>query len=409
MHNFGILLITSIIIACNKNDAPASSGPREVVTVVAENRDLEAYRSFPASLEGRVSNEVRAKIQGYITEVLVDEGQVVHQGQPLFRLETNILDESASAARAGVGAAQSGVSAAEANVSAARAAVNAAQVEVDKLRPLVERNIISNVQLETAMANHAQAQAQLSQALAARQQAQAGVSQARANLQGVQENINFAVIRAPISGIVGRINLRTGSLVGPGDQTPITSVSDTKEIFAYFSMNEREYFDFLEDTEGESLSQKLNHLSEVQLVLANGAVYPHEGTIEAVTGQINPQTGTIQFRVRIPNPQSFLSHGNTGTIRIPVPHPSSLIVPESATYEQQGMVYVYKVVQDTARNQVIQVVDRVDNMVIVSSGISRGDTVVAQGVAAIRPGTAVKKVHKSTDEILKQLQPVFTD
>ncbi len=187
-----ILALSALAVtACKKEESRPPMGPKVVATVAAETRNVTGYSSFPASIEGRVNNGVRAKMQGYITQVLVDEGQFVSTGQPLFRLETNALDQSASAARAGVGAARSSVSAAEANVKAAQSAVNAAQVEVDKLRPLVEKNIISSVQLQTAQANLARAQAQLSQAIAAKQQAAAGVSQAQANYQGVQENINY--------------------------------------------------------------------------------------------------------------------------------------------------------------------------------------------------------------------------
>src|SRR5690606_23709374 len=177
--------------ACKKEEKPPQ-GPKAVTTVVVETRNVTGYSTFPTTIQGRNNNDVRAKIQGYITQVLVDEGQYVTKGQPLFRLETNTLNESADAARAGIGAAQSGVSAAKANVSAAQAAVNASQVEVNKLIPLVQKNIISSVQLETAKANLSRAQAQLAQAKAAQQQAVAGVSQASANYKGVQANIDYS-------------------------------------------------------------------------------------------------------------------------------------------------------------------------------------------------------------------------
>src|SRR5690606_32497816 len=142
--------------------------------------------------------------------------------------------------------------------------------------------------------NLSRAQGQLEQARAAYQQAQA-------NYSGVQANIDFGVVRSPISGVVGAINFREGSLVGPADQTPITTVSETGEVYAYFSMNEREYFDFLANTEGKNISEKLKNIPEVELVLANGQVYSEKGKIKTVTGQINPQTGTIQFRATFAN------------------------------------------------------------------------------------------------------------
>ncbi|MGS0748762.1 biotin/lipoyl-binding protein [Halpernia sp. GG3] len=131
-----------------------------------ETKSLVGYQSFPASIEGIINNDVRAKIQGYITQVLVTEGQYVTKGQPLFRLETNVLSQNAAAAKSSISAAQANVSASESNIQAAAASVNAAQVEVNKLKPLVQKNIISNVQLQTAMADLAKADAMLQQAKA---------------------------------------------------------------------------------------------------------------------------------------------------------------------------------------------------------------------------------------------------
>ena len=152
MKNKLIIISLSLlsVLSCKKTEEKKPEGPKEVPVVEVQERNVTGYQSFPASIQGRVNNDVRAKIQGYITQVLVDEGQYVTKGQPLFRLETNTLNQSADAARAGIGAAQSGVAAAKANVSAAQAAVNASQVEVNKLIPLVQKNIISSVQLETA-------------------------------------------------------------------------------------------------------------------------------------------------------------------------------------------------------------------------------------------------------------------
>ncbi len=407
-NKFAILAFSALALSsCKKgNEAPAQ-GPKAVSTVQAETRNVTGYTTFPASIQGRVNNDVRAKIQGYITQVLVDEGQYVSKGQPLFRLETNALSQSASAARAGVGAARSSVSAADANVKAAQASVNAAKVEVDKLRPLVEKNIISNVQLQTAQANLARAQAQLSQAVAAKQQASAGVAQAQANFQGVQENVNYSIIRAPISGVIGKINMRNGSLVGPNDPSPITTVSDTNELYAYFSMNEKEYLDFLKNSYGANVPEKLKNMPMVDLELANGEIYGEKGRVEAVTGQIDPATGSIQFRVSLPNPQKLLSNGNSGKIRIPKLYDNAVVIPETATYEQQGLVYVYKVEQDTAKNYTVKVLDRVDNMVIVESGVKKGENVIAEGVGTLKPGTPVKPQPKKFDDIVNSIKPVF--
>ena len=409
MKNKIILLTFSAlsVLSCNKGDQKPPQGPKVVSTVAVEARNVIGYSTFPASIEGRVNNDVRAKMQGYITQVLVDEGQYVSKGQPLFRLETNSLNQSANAAKAGVGAARSNVSASEASVKAAQAAVNAAQVEVNKLRPLVEKNIISSVQLQTAQANLARAQAQVAQAQAGKQQASAGVAQAQANFQGVQANIDYSVIRAPISGVIGKINFRTGSLVGPGDPMPISTVSDTSELYAYFSMNEKEYLDFLKNSKGATVPEKIKNMPAIELVLANGDVYEEKGYVKAVTGQIDAATGSIQFRVSFPNPKKLLSNGNSGSVRIPIAYDNVLVVPESATIEQQGLVYIYKVKQDTAKSTAIKVIDRVNNMVVIKEGAEKGEIVVVEGVGTLKTGTPVKPQPKKFDDIINAIQPIF--
>ena len=380
------------LTACKK-EAPKQDGPKPFPVVSVENKNVVGYDTFPASIEGRVNNDVRAKIQGYITQVLVDEGQYVTKGQPLFRLETNILTENAAASKAGIGAAES-------NIAAAQAQVNAANVEVNKLKPLVQKNIISNVQLQTAQANLAQAQAGLQQAIAAKRQAVA-------NYKGVEANIDYSVIRAPISGVIGKLPLKVGSLVGPTDQVALTTISDTSEIFAYFSMNEKSYFDFLENSVGANVPEKIKNLPMVELELANGSIYPEKGRIEAITGSLDPTTGTIQFRVSFKNAQKLLSNGNSGTIRFPKRYDNVLVVPESATYEQQGIVYVYKVEKDTARNTVVEVIERIDNLALIKSGVKKGEVIIAAGTGNIKQGTAVKPKKVSMDSLVQSVKPKF--
>lgn len=412
MKNVNVMMVGALAIAlssCGKKDnaGAQAQGPTPYPVVDVPTRVVTSYDEYPTNIEGVVNNEVRAKIQGYITEVYVDEGQYVQAGQPLFRLETNVLTQNADAARSGVGAAQASVKSAQANVNAAKASVNAAQVEVDKLTPLVQKNIISNVQLETAKANLAKAQASYNQALAAVGQAQAGVTQAQANYKGAQANVDYSVVRAPISGVLGSINFRQGTLVGPSDPTAITTVSNTSKVYAYFSMNEKEYLNFITKSEGATLKDKLNKIPAVELVLANGDVYPEKGKIQTVTGQINPTTGTIDFRVTFNNEAKLLANGNSGRIRVPKTYVDVLVVPEAATFEQQGMTYVYKVTKDTAYATPITVVERANNIAVVKDGVKKGDKVVAQGVGKLRDKTAVKPMPANFDTIVNSTKTVF--
>ena len=389
-----ILSIAAVSFTSCKKEEMRKDGPKPAPIVTAEVKNLTGYQEFPASIQGIVNNDVRAKIQGYITQVLVDEGQYVTKGQALFRLETNMLNENADAAR-------SGITAAQASVQAARAGVSAAKVEVDKLRPLVAKNIISSVQLQTAEANLARANAQLAQASASQQQA-------TATYKGVQANIDYSVIRAPISGVVGRLPLKVGSLVGPTDQVPLTTISDTREVYAYFSMNEKEYLNFLEKSYGATVPEKLRNMPMVELALANGSMYGDKGRIEAVTGQVDANTGTIQFRAGFPNASKLLTNGNSGTVKIPIDYSGALVVPESATYEQQGIVYIYKVGADNkVKSTDVQVKDRVNNMAIITSGVQKGDNVVALGVNTLKDGLEIIPKPIKMDSLVQTIKPIF--
>lgn len=372
------VLSTTLFASCIGSEITQEE-ERTYPVVEVENRDVLGYQTYPTSIQGINNNDVRTKIQGYISEVLVDEGQRVNKGQVMFKLETNVLSQTESAAQSSVAAAQ--------------AKVAVAQVEVKKLEPLVDQNIISPILLETAQVRLLHANSEL--------------KQAKANYNSIAANVDYAIIRAPVDGVVGKINLRSGALVGPSDQTPITTVSDIRALYAYFSMNESEYLNFLYETAGNSSEEKLKNIPPVGLLMANGRIYDEKGTISAITGQINPQTGSIQFRVSFPNKQGILTNGNSGTIRIPKSYKNTLVIPETSVFEQQGKVYTYIVTNDTVRLTEIKEIDRINNLVLVESGLKQGDIVVAGGMSGLRSNTAIRQTKTVIDSIINNIQPIF--
>ena len=349
-----------------KKAGPQGPGALALPVVEVPLKTVTGYSSYPVSIEGTINSAVRAKVSGYITAVLVDEGQKVNRGQTLFKLETQALTQDAGAAKANV---------------------NAARVEVEKLKPLVEKEIISSVQLETA---------------------QARLAQAEANYKSVTASIDYATIRSPIDGYVGAINFRQGALVSPADPTPLTTDSDTDEVYAFFAMNERDYLDFLQNAEGQNLSQKIENFPPVELLLVNGEPYKHKGKIETVTGQVNRSTGTVSFRATFPNPDRMLANGNSGSIRIPKTYNEVPVVPEASTFEQQGIVYVFQVRGDTvALATPIEVTDRVNNVIVVKSGVEAGDKIVARGVGKLRDNTPVTPQVIPFDSVANSIEVVF--
>lgn len=330
------------------------------------SKQITGYSSYPASIEGIVNSDIRAKVSGYIKQVLVDEGEKVRAGQPLFRLETASLSQDAEAAKA---------------------SVNAAQVEVDRLGPLVEKGIVSNVQLETARAK---------------------LAQAKSTYNSITANIGYATVKSPIDGYVGAIPYRVGSLISPADATPLTTVSDISEVYAYFSMNEKDYLDFIQNAEGETLQDKLDNLPAVNLQLANGSIYKEKGKIQTVTGQVNQSTGTVSFRAIFENPNLIVTNGNSGKVLIPTTYTDAPVIPQAATFERQGQILVYHVKEDnTVSADVVEIKDRIDNLYVVKSGVKVGDVIVSDGVGKLRPNMPIVPQEVPYDSVVKPLETVF--
>jgi membrane fusion protein (multidrug efflux system) len=360
------LLLASCGDKKNAQQAQFGQQAPTLPVVSVPTKTVTAYTSYPASIEGIVNSEVRAKISAYITDVLVDEGQKVKKGQTLFKLETQILNQDAAAARANV---------------------NAAQVEVDKLKPLVEKNIISNVQLETAKAK---------------------LQQAKSSYNGIAASIDFGNIKSPVDGFVGSINLRKGALVSPSSQIPMTTVADISKVYAYFSMNEKEYLDFMQNAEGKDVEEKIKKLPKVRLLLANGSLYEEEGTIETINSQVNANTGSISFRAVFDNPSRILTSGNSGRIQIPKVYTDVIVVPQEATFEQQGNIYVYKVGKDsTATSSKIGTSAAVGNLYVVTSGLENGDVIVAKGANKLRGNSKINPQEMPFDSIAKPTETLF--
>lgn len=365
-----MLGISLFFAACggeNNNQSPygqQQAMPYPVITIPSET--VTAYVSYPTSLEGVINSEVRAKASGFITRVLVDEGEKVRKGQTLFTLETQSLSEDAAAAQANV---------------------NAAQVEVNKLIPLVEKNIISNVQLETAKAK---------------------LVQAKSGYNSIAANIGYATIKSPVDGYVGAIPFREGALISPTSQVPLTTVADIDKIYAFFSMNEKKYIDFIQNTKGDTRSERIKNLPKVRLRLANGKLYDQEGTIETINSQVNSSTGTVSFRAVFDNPAGLLSSGYSGLIEIPTIYVDATVVPAMSTFERQGITYVYKVQGDTmAVSTSIDIVDRTNNIIVVGEELKPGDKIVAQGVAKLRDQALIIPQPIEFDSIAKGLEKVF--
>lgn len=238
--------------------------------------------------------------------------------------------------------------------------------------------------------------------------ANAKLAQAKAAYKSIVANMDYALIRSPINGFISSIPYRTGSLVNPSSPQPLTTVSQTNEVYAYFAMNEVDYLNFIQNTPGKTLEEKIKHFLPVKFQMANGEIYPKEGHITAVTAQVDPNTGTVRFRATFPNPNHLIANGSSGKIFIPTPFKNATLVPKVSTYEQQGKTYVYQVLKDsTVTAKVLEVKGEVNNLYVVESGIRGGDKIIAKGAGKLHEKEKIIPEPMTIDSLQSDLSPIF--
>ena len=359
------IAIAGLMTACGGGSQQQMGNmPAQVETQKIVLGSAELEESYPATIKGKKDVDIRPQISGFITKVHVDEGQVVHKGQVLFTIDQVQLEAA--------------VRSAEAAVVSAKSQVATAQLTANNKKSLYEKNIISDYEYQTAVLSL--------------QSAKASLNQANQNLINAQKNLSFSVVTAPCDGVVGSIPNREGSLAGPSSAQPLTTVSDISEVYAYFSLTEK---DVLRLTESGActLAQAIAKMPEVSLQLSDGSRYALKGRVSTVSGVLDQSTGSATVRALFKNTNGMLRSGSTGNVLIPQPSKDLIIIPQKATYEIQNMKYVYVVGDSSkavARN--IKVASVNDGQTyIVTEGLNVGDEIVTEGVGTVvKAGTTVQ-------------------
>lgn len=369
-----VLALSAIMLsACggkDKNQAATAMAQGQMpapslAVATVEVGSITLDNSYPATIKGKTDVDVRPMVSGNIVAVHVDEGQTVHKGQILFTIDQTSY--------------QAAVNQAEAAVASARTAVETAQISVNSNRALYNKQIISDHAMQLS-------ENQLAQAKAALAQAQAGLTTAR-------KNLSYTEVTAPSAGVIGTIPLRVGALASPSGQA-LTTVSDNSEVYAYFSLTEREVLDLTNGGE-ISLNQAIANMPPVQLRLANGQMYPQQGKVSTVSGVIDAATGASTARALFPNANGVLRSGSTATVVMPMTYTDVIIIPQSATSEIQNLRFAYTVDSDNVVHQTaITVLAHQDGKnFVVTSGLQPGDVIVTEGVGTkAKEGTVIEPV-----------------
>ena len=364
------------LAACNSTSGSEgmSFPPQALPVITLTEVPATSYQEFTATIEGIKDIELRPQVDGILEKIYVDEGAYVKKGQPLFYINSRVYQEQ--------------VNNAQANLATAKANLVQAEINVNKITPLVQNNVISDVQLKTAKASY--------------DAAAAGVAQAQAMLHQAQINVGYTLIKAPVEGYIGRIPFKIGSLVGTTTTEALTVLSETKDVYAYFSLSEKDFLQFRDQFQGATIQEKIKQMPPVELLLADNSVYAQKGKVQLVSGQFNNSTGTISFRAGFKNSDGMLRSGITGKIRIPHSIESALVVPQESTFELQDKVFVFSVSDSNVVAGVpITVTGKSGNYYLVSKGIKPGEKIVYTGLDRLKDGMPIQPQPISMDSLIK--------
>ncbi|WP_300591473.1 efflux RND transporter periplasmic adaptor subunit [uncultured Duncaniella sp.] len=350
-----MLAAVALLPSCSKNQQQMQMPAPEIATITIAPQTAALQSTFPATIKGKTDIDIRPQVTGFITKVHVDEGQHVRKGQALFTLDQVTFQAAVDQARAAVNNAQT--------------AVNTAKMTADSKKNLFDKNIISEYEYQLSQNSLAQAQAQLANAKAA--------------LASAQKNLAYTVVTAPSDGVVGTIPNREGSLASPSSAQPLTTVSDNSEVYAYFSLTEKDLLK-LSGEGNQSIDAAIKAMPEVQLRLSDGSIYPITGKVATVSGVIDNATGSSSVRALFKNPSGILRSGGTGQIILPDDKHDVIVIPQKATFELQDRRFAY-VVNDSNKIVSTPITIEANNdgkTFVVTSGLQPGQRIAVEGVGS---------------------------
>ena len=370
MHQFSTATAISIgilLASCSaRHDTKQAEKIPAFPVIQLTNQDATLDRDYASTLEAVQNVEVRARVAGYLDKILVDEGQPVKKGQLLFQLNPAEY--------------QVGVAKAQAGLESAVAQSRSSAVEMGRVKLLVDKDVISPSELKLARAKV--------------EAANALIDEQKASLANARLLVSLASIRAPFDGVINRIPFKRGSLIEQG--ALLTTVTDIREMYAYFNVSEKEYLAFIKKRKNPDKATA----REVELLLADDSHYPYKGKIETTETIFEGNSGTIAFRARFANPGRLLRHGATGKIRIETEVDDALLVPQKAVFDVQDKNFVYVVdANNKVKTRSFIPRSRVDQFYIVQSGLRPGERIVYEGTQNLKDGMTIDPKPLPADSV----------
>ena len=348
--------IAATLVSCGGGGGRPQFGDNEYPVVAVGTSSADMQSTYPATIKGVQDVEIRPKVQGFITQINVKEGQTVGAGQVLFVLDNETATQQVRQAQAAVNTAQQ--------------QCNTAKLTYENAQKLHEAKVVGDYELQTAQNNYEVAQAQL--------------AQSQASLASAKEQLSYSYVKSPASGVVGTLPYKKGALVN--NANVLTTVSNISSMEVYFSVTEKAAM--------QLQVAGLQTLPGVKLQLADGSIYGHEGKVTKMSGVIDQATGSVQLIALFQNPEKLLKSGGAGTIIIPRLANDVIIIPQSCVSEVQNKKFIYLVGSDNkVKYSEIKVDPQNDGMnYIVTEGLKTGDKYVTNGITKLTDGMEIKPI-----------------
>ncbi|HZN96899.1 MAG TPA: efflux RND transporter periplasmic adaptor subunit [Gemmatimonadales bacterium] len=358
----GLLVVCTTIAGC-KESPPPPTPPPEVVVEPVQVRDMPVQAEFTGDVRGGQDVEIRARVAGFLQSQHYAEGSLVRKGDLLFVIDPKPFQ--ATAARA------------QADMAEAQARHNRAVIQVNRLKPLVAQHAVSQQDLDNAMA--------------AEEGSRAGVAAAAAQLRSARLDLGYTRVISPINGVAGNRQVDIGSFVGSPQPTVLTVVSSLDPVRFDFTISESEYLAYARATKAQA-GKRRSTVAGLELVLADGSVFPEKGRVSVVGRGVSTETGTLPIQATFPNPGGLLRPGQFGRVRLPITtRKNAVVIPQRSVQELQGTYNVFVVGSDSvAQTREIKVANRSGSDWIVASGLEPADRIVVEGIQKVRPGTKVR-------------------
>ena len=362
---------------CTRSTQGTPSQSIDVEVVKVEQRDVPVYTQWIGSLDGLVNADIKAQVTGYLLKQEYKEGSFVRKGQLLFQIDPRPFQAALDQAKAQLAQAR-------AQLVNAEAIQRKSQLDVERYTPLAKEQAATQQDLDNAIQTNLANKATIETSKASIQAAQAGVESA-------EINFNFTRIVSPIDGIAGLAQNQVGDLVTGASSPPITIVSTVDPIKVYFTPSEQEYLAFTRQYPSAASRDEWQTRASMELILADGTIYPYKGSFEFANRQVDQNTGTVRIAALFPNPGNVLRPGGYAQVRALTRIDSgALLVPQRAVTDVQGS---YQVAVLDKQNRVsirnVKVGDRVSSMWVVSDGLKPGERVIVEGVQKVAPGMRV--------------------